>query len=254
MDAPAEQVGKELPNIVNIVASMLKNTALSKYLLSFESVIFTWIVVIFLVCVFFIVSRRLTLIPGKLQSFFEVIVGGLDDFVCAVLGEKGRKYTPFIGTLFLYILTMNLLGMVPLFKSPTTSWSTTLPLGLAVFFYVQYSAFKELGVIKYADHLCGNQRGFLMWSIVLPVFMFFLHVITELVKPVTLSLRLRSNVWGDDLLLAILAGFGLTGLPLMLFSFLLAFIAALVQALVFCLLTTVYFAMVMPHDGDHVVS
>ena len=66
----------------------------------------------------------------------------------------------------------------------------------------------------------------------------------------TLSLRLRSNIWGDDFLLAILNQIGIMGLPLIFFSTFLALIAAVVQAAVFCLLTTVYFALIMHHEGD----
>jgi F0F1-type ATP synthase membrane subunit a len=81
--------------------------------------------------------------------------------------------------------------------------------------------------------------------------MLFLHTVAELVRPISLSLRLRSNIWGDDMLLAILAGFGLKGLPLLLFNTLLALMAAAVQACVFCLLTTIYFALVLNHENEN---
>jgi F-type H+-transporting ATPase subunit a len=78
--------------------------------------------------------------------------------------------------------------------------------------------------------------------------MFFIEIITQLVRPISLSLRLRSNIWGDDMLLAVLSGFGLTGLPLLLFNMFLAILASLVQATVFCLLTTIYFALALEHE------
>jgi F-type H+-transporting ATPase subunit a len=133
-------------------------------------------------------------------------------------------------------------------KSPTSSWSITAALALCVFIYVQYSAIKELGVIGYIDHLAGKPRGVIAFSIVIPILMFLIHVITELVKPLTLSLRLRSNIWGDELLLGILSGFGIKGLPLLFFSSLLVIVAAIVQAVVFCLLTTIYFALVLTKE------
>jgi F-type H+-transporting ATPase subunit a len=77
--------------------------------------------------------------------------------------------------------------------------------------------------------------------------MFFLHIVSELVRPLSLSLRLRSNIWGDDMLLAVAANFGIGGIPLLFFGALLAIIASVVQAIVFCLLTTIYFAFIMEY-------
>ena len=77
-----------------------------------------------------------------------------------------------------------------------------------------------------------------------------MHVISELVRPISLSLRLRSNIWGDDILLAVLAGFGLKGVPLLLFNMILVIIASIVQAVVFTLLTTIYFALILVHEKD----
>ncbi|MCX5657030.1 MAG: F0F1 ATP synthase subunit A [Candidatus Omnitrophica bacterium] len=200
--------------------------------------------------IFWIVGRKKAIIPGRLQNFAELIIGGFDDFVASILGREGRKFTPFIGTLFLYILIMNLMGLIPFLKSPTSNLSTTLALALCVFVYVQYTAFKEFGFFGYFDHLTGKPRGAMAFTIIFPLFFFCLHLISELVRPLTLSLRLRSNIWGDDLLLAILSRFGIMGLPLIVFSTFLAIIAAVVQAAVFCLLTTVYFALIVQHEGD----
>ncbi|MCX5704570.1 MAG: F0F1 ATP synthase subunit A, partial [Candidatus Omnitrophica bacterium] len=94
-----------------------------------------------LIAVFYFASRKSSMIPGRLQGALEVFVGGVDDFICGILGPQGRKYVPFIGTLFIYILLMNLMGLVPFMKSSTASWSTTLALALCVFFYLQYTAF-----------------------------------------------------------------------------------------------------------------
>lgn len=196
----------------------------------------------------YLATRRLELAPGRMQLSFEVFAGGIDDFICGILGPSGRKYTPFIGTLFIYILFMNLLGLIPFMKSPTANWSITAALAICVFIYVQYCAIKTQGFFGYMDHLAGAPRGVLALSVVIPILMFFIHLITELVKPLTLSLRLRSNIWGDDMLLEVLAGFGIQGVPLLVFSSFLAIIASVVQAVVFCLLTTIYFALVLTKE------
>jgi F0F1-type ATP synthase membrane subunit a len=113
---------------------------------------------------------------------------------------------------------------------------------------VQYTALKELGLIGYIDHLMDKPRGILAFSVFIPLLMLVLHTITELVKPLSLSLRLRSNIMGDDLGMSIIAGMGLAWLPLLLMNTFLAIIACIVQALVFCLLSTVYFALVLPEE------
>jgi F-type H+-transporting ATPase subunit a len=137
-------------------------------------------------------------------------------------------------------------------KSSTASWSTTLALALCVFFYVQYTAIRELGFLGYLDHLAGKQRGILAFTVVLPLFMLILHILTELIRPLSLSLRLRGNMWGDEVLLGLLSGFGIKGLPLLFFNMLMATLTAVVQAAVFCLLTTIYFALVLNHQEETV--
>jgi F-type H+-transporting ATPase subunit a len=96
----------------------------------------------------------------------------------------------------------------------------------------------------------GKPRGFLAFTLFIPVIMLILHIVSEIIRPVSLSLRLRSNIWGDDMLLAFLAGFGIKGLPLLLFNGLITILASLVQAVVFCLLTTIYFALILTGEED----
>jgi len=242
-------VQHELPNLVSLLADKIgRATHLGQQLILWENVIFSLIIVFIISLIAYFGTRKLKMIPGRLQNALELVVSGLDDFICGILGEKGRRFTPFIGTLFIYILFMNLFGIVPFMKSPTANWSTTLGLALCVFVYVQYTSFKELGFLGYLDHMMGRPRGILAFSVFIPVMMFILHIVSELVRPISLSLRLRSNIWGDEMLLSVLSGFGMAGVPLMVFSTLLAILAAVVQAVVFSLLTTIYFALVLTHE------
>lgn len=243
---------KELPNIVSLLEHKLRGSPWAEQLLLWENVIFAALIVVIISLTAYFSTRRMKMVPSGLQNAVEALVSLLDEFVRGILGDRGRKYTPFIGTLFIYILFMNLFGLIPFMKSITSSWSTTLALALCVFVYVQYTAVRTLGFWRYIDHLMGNPRGGMAWSIVFPVLMFFLHMVSELVKPISLSLRLRSNIWGDDMLLAVLTGFGMKGIPLILFSFLLTIIASLVQAGVFCILTTICFAFIFEgQDEEH---
>ena len=237
----------ELPNWVSFLAQHINEPA-SQFLHRFENVIFSWVVLGIIFLFAYLSSRNMKWVPHRWQNAMEVFVLGVDDFVCGIMGTQGKRYTPFIGTLFLYILGMNLLGLIPFMKSPTSSWSTTMALAICVFIYVQYTAFKTLGFIGYFDHLCGKPRGFLALSLVFPLLMLLLHLTTELIRPLTLSLRLRSNVWGDDLLLARLMEFGIAGLPLLFFGMMLTIMASVVQAVIFSVLTTIYFAIVLVRE------
>lgn len=238
----------ELPNIVNFLAEKIKNPAISNFLKTWINIIFSLIISCILISIAFIAARKKKTIPSRFQCAVETFVSGVDGFVCGILGSKGRRFTPFIGTLFIYIITMNLSSLIPFLKASTTSWSVTLALALVAFVYIQYTAFKELGVLGYIDSMMERPRGIIAFSVVIPLLMLFIHIISELVKPISLSLRLRSNVWGDDVLLAIMAGFGIGGLPLLLFNTILTIVAGIVQAVVFSLLVTIYIAMVMPEE------
>lgn len=243
-----QAINPELPNLVRLLEKAVAHTPLANFLALWENIIFSGLIILIISLIAYLASRKPALIPGRLQNTVEILAGGLDDFVCGVLGPQGRRFTPFIGTLFIYILFMNLFGLIPMMKSPTSSWSTTLALALCVFFYVQYTAIKELGVLGYVDHLLGKPRGALAFSVFIPLLMFMLHVVSEFfVRPLSLSLRLRSNIWGEEMLFAVIAKFGVGGVPLLFFNSLLAIMAALVQAVVFCLLSTIYFSLVLPH-------
>ncbi|MFA5165160.1 MAG: F0F1 ATP synthase subunit A [Candidatus Omnitrophota bacterium] len=240
----------ELPNLVGLLAEKLEGTPFAHFLHLYENIIYSLMIVALVSLLAFFASRRSSMIPGRLQLFMEIVVGGLDDFVCGILGPKGKRFTPFIGTLFIYILLMNLMGMVPFLKSSTSSLSTTVALAICVFLYVQFTAIKENGIIGYVDHLMGNPRGVIAFTVFIPVLLFFIHIISELVKPLSLSLRLRSNVWAEDMLLAVSAQFGIGGVPLFLFNMFLTLLSSVMQAVVFSLLSTVYFALILPHHEE----
>lgn len=238
----------ELPDVIAFLARQFPGHDILKW----QFVIYALIIVALLVVLAWIINRKLSFLPRtRIQTAAELLVGGLDDFICGVLGQNGRKYLPFIGTLFIYILFMNLIGLVPFMKSATASWSTTMALALCVFIYVQYTAVREMGITGYLDHLAGRPRGVMAFTLIMPVMMFVLHVFSEFIRPLSLSLRLRSNIWGDEVLLAVLSGFGLKGLPLLLLNILMITLTAVIQALVFSLLAMIYFAIILEPEESH---
>ena len=134
-------------------------------ILHFKSVIFAMVVsVIF--CFFAIMTyRKRQMIPGPLQNVMEMMVEGMYNFIHSILGKDARKYVPFLGTLFFYILGLNLMGIVPWGHAPSSNLSITASLAIMVFLYAQYTGIRSLGVVGYLDHLClahaacGNAWG-----------------------------------------------------------------------------------------------
>jgi len=260
----SEEGAHHLVNLVGLTADLLGDTPVSRVLLDYENIIFGLLVIVILSAVFHAASRRLLLIPGRFQAACEAIVQGLYDFVCGILGpENGRKHTPFLGSLFLYIWTMNLIGLVPLIKSNTANSltlqgpvplpipTTTVALALVVFFYVQAVGIKNLGLLGYLDHLAGNPRDVVGW-IIFPI-MFPLHLIGELVKPLSLTFRLFGNMMGGHVLVAVFVGMAIGAyfIPLQAPFLLFEILTSTIQAFVFTLLSTVYIAMMLPHDHSH---
>ncbi|MFB3895154.1 MAG: F0F1 ATP synthase subunit A [bacterium] len=252
--AAAESGAPELPNLITVIYHYGQNIPGVQFLHHWENIVFSGIVALLIIIVAHIAYRKKELIPGKLQNFVELIIEGLNNFIIGVLGDHGKKYAPFLGTLFIYIVCMNLFGLFPLMKSATSSANTTVALAITVFAYVQYIGIKELGIIGYLDHLAGQPRNLV--TIILAPFMFVLHVIGELIKPVSLSMRLFGNIMGEDVLIAVFLGLGILivgfikipiGIPLQFPFLLLAILTSFIQAVVFSLLSTVYILMMLPH-------
>ena len=218
-----------------------------------------------IISVFFVsLSRKLDpRRPGRTQMAAELIFGGLYSLFATIIGPTARRYTPFLGSLFVFILCNNLFGMVPLGHSSTSSFAnTTFALGMLTFLYVQGIALKENGLGGYLHHLAGSPKTGMDWGFSL--LLFPLHVLGELIKPISLSLRLFGNIFGEDTLVAtmVLLGAGISfslsggnpfvpGLPLQFPFYFLGLLSCTIQALVFTLLATVYIALMLPH-GHHV--
>ena len=241
----------EFPNIIGLIAELNEHSAFGNFLHFWESVIYALIVIALLSFFAFHASKNRKLVPSGFQNAAEFLVSFIDDFVCSVLGPQGRKYTPFIGTLFVYILALNSLGLVPFLKSPTIELSATFALALVVFFYTIFIALRELGPLGFIDHLMGQPRGIMAMTLIMPIFMFFIEVISLLVRPISLSLRLRSNIFGDDTILALFASQGINGFLWLFPNFVLVIMTSVIQAAVFSILTLVYISLVIKHDPEH---
>lgn len=211
---------------------------------------FAVLVMVGLVVFAVISTRRLQLVPQtRLQAFVEFLVSSLNNFVIETIGPDGQKYTPFIGTIFVYILVMNLVGLIPGFKSPTSNLSLIIPLALIVFVMYNYYGIRQQGLGKYIRHLIGEP----LW---LAPLMFPIHLISEIARPVSLSIRLFGNIFGEETLLVVLAGLTyviipyFVAIPTQFPVMLLAVLTAFVQAMVFTILTTIYISLAVAHSEE----
>jgi len=183
-------------------------------------------------------SRQVSLVPKGAQNVFELIIGGLEEFMVEITGEEGRAFFPYICTLFLFIVTCNLIGLIPGFFSPTANINTPLSMALCTFVFTHYLGVKYHGA-KYIKHFLGPIPA------LAPLF-FPIEVVGHCARVLSLTLRLFGNIMGEDLVLAILlflAGKFLAPLPMMF----LAVFTSTVQAFIFTLLAMMYFAGSMEH-------
>jgi F-type H+-transporting ATPase subunit a len=203
---------------------------------AYPHVIYSWFVMILLIFFAFLAARKIDMIPTKAQNVFEIIVSGIEEFMVDITGEEGRKFFPLIATVFLYIATCNLLGLIPGFYPPTASINTTLSCALTVVIFTHVIGVKFHGV-KYIKHFLGP----IWW---LSPLILIIELIGHLARILSLSIRLFGNITGHELVLGILfalAGAAFAPLPIMA----LGIFVALLQAFVFFLLSIIYFAGAM---------
>jgi F-type H+-transporting ATPase subunit a len=246
----AAKAGGGKPHIPNLLTFV--NQAFAEH---YEVLVFALFMALVLIIGALVVYRKRQLIPGPFQNFVEMLVEGLYSLVHTMLGKETDRYIPFIGTLFLYIWFMNLSGIIPFLHAPTSSLNTTASLAITVFLYVQYTAITRLGPWAYVKHLMGDPGSLVEWLLVpinLPI-----HIIGEFVKPFSLALRLFGNILGEDILIATMVSLGVlflgmfgspVGFPFQIPFYFLALLTSTIQALVFTMLTTAYFMMVLPHE------
>jgi F-type H+-transporting ATPase subunit a len=217
------------------------------------NVIYAFAVGVFLSLVCMRVYAKRQMIPGKLQNAVEMMVEGMYNFIESILGRDAKRYVPYLGSLFFYILLMNWIGMIPLGHSPSTSLNITASLAILTFLYAQYTGISRLGFLGYLHHMAGSPADVIGWCMV-PL-LFPLHIIGELAKPFSLALRLFGNITGEDTLVAVFVGLGIAilafspvGVPLQIPFYFLGLLLSTIQALVFTLLSTIYILLMLPHE------
>lgn len=245
-----------------------------------NSMIATWVTMAFLVAFSYIVTRRMKLVPGRLQAAFEFIVGWLYDLCCSVAGEKnGRKFFPIVATIFLMVGFNAWLSLIPgygsitahtfegevhLLRAANTDLNTPLALAIVSFIFVEITALRSLGlsylkkffpVGEFWNSLKkvfkGNVKAGLsgMFSGFIFIFTGLLEGLSEFIRIISLSFRLFGNMTAGEILLMVVAFVipWVFAVPFYGLELLIGFI----QALIFAGLTLIYVTVaVTPHEEE----
>jgi F-type H+-transporting ATPase subunit a len=162
-----------------------------------DHVLYTWVVMLILISVSWAATRRASLVPRGAQNVVEVILEQFIQMIDDVIGVEGRRYLPLIGTLGLFILVSNLMGLVPGLMSPTGNLMTNAACALIVFFAYHYIGIKKQGLGHYLKHFMGPVPA--LAPLMIPI-----EVISHLARPLSLTLRLFGNMTGGHILLAVI--------------------------------------------------
>ncbi|MBC7899921.1 MAG: F0F1 ATP synthase subunit A [Saprospiraceae bacterium] len=190
--------------------------------------------------------------PKQGQLTLEAGFLAIKDLVVRVIGEHGFKYFPVVATFAVLVLISNLMGLFPLFMAPTASVNVTFALAISSFIYYNYVGISENGIVKHLGHLTGPRLPLIMTIIITPL-IFSVELISNMIRPFTLGVRLFANMFADEKIFMEITGlyppFTQIGIPLLLTG--LAVFVALVQTLVFTLLSMIYISEVSHPPHEH---
>ena len=231
-------VGKPLAFLLGLAGIEVKNP---EHLVP-DYIVMCLIVAAVLILFFGLASRRLNIIPSKLQGILEIIIQTFENLLVDIIGERGKKYLPLIATIGLFILVCNLLGLVPGFMSPTSKLNVTLGCAFVVFFYYHWQGIRSQGIFKYLKHFTGPIP--LLAPLLIPI-----EIISHFSRPVSLSIRLFGNIFAEELLILVIASIIPFFLPLPFMA--IAILTATIQAFVFVLLSCIYIGGAVAHEEEH---
>jgi len=206
-----------------------------------DYIVMCFFVAIFLVLFLGLASRKRSLVPSKLQSVMEMIIETFEGLLTDIIGEQGKKYLPMIGTIGLFILFCNLIGLVPGLMSPTTKLNVTAGCALSIFVYYHWQGIRAQGFLKYLKHFTGPIP--FMAPLMLPI-----EIISHFSRPISLSIRLFGNIFAEELLIVVIASIIPFLLPLPFMA--IAIITGSIQAFVFVLLSCIYIAGAVAHEEE----
>jgi F-type H+-transporting ATPase subunit a len=220
-----------------------------------NSLLTMWIIEAVILVLGIALTRRLAQVPGTVQNLVEWIYQSLADFVVSLGGPAARRYAPLFIALFIFILLSNWSGVIPFFgkvewlRAPTSDLNVTAGLAIVSFFVFHVEGIRVLGVRGYFGKYI-NLRGFRHGPVdgAIDLFVGLLEGLLEFLKPVTLALRLFGNVWGGEVMLAVMTALLLAILPLPFLG--LELFIGLIQAFIFAILTLVFTVLALESHGE----
>ena len=204
-----------------------------------DFVVMQIVVAAFLVVLFALLRPRLSADrPGSFQQFFELIYDFISGQSEEQVGHEGHKFVPFFGTIFIFILVSNLIGLIPCFESPTMTASVTCGCALATFFYYHLVGI-QANRFAYIKHFMGP----LWW---LAWLMFPIEIVSHLARPLSLTVRLFANMFAGEQVTLVFLKLTKFAVPVVFMG--LHLFVGLIQAYIFMLLTMVYVASAVAHE------
>lgn len=211
------------------------------------SIIMSWIVMAVVIVPLILLTRRLKAIPGKIQNAMEFAIEGLSGFAMGIGGPGAKRFINFFLACFLFIVVSNWSGLIPgvgrlhEFRAPTSDVNVTVGLALVSFVYFHYQGIRALGIGGYLGKFFTLKGG------VIGLFVGSLEFFLELVKPVTLAMRLFGNIYGGELALTVMTTITLAFVPVVLYG--LELFVGLMQGIIFSVLVLVFTMLAM--EGHH---
>jgi F-type H+-transporting ATPase subunit a len=219
-----------------------------------NSIITMWIVMAILVAIGILSTRAVREVPGRFQGMIELMVQGLVGFMKDAGGPRVVRYLPLFGTLFLFALLSNwlflipLVGQIELLHVPTADYHTNLGLALTGFIWYQAAGIRQNGLSYFTRwfNFTAFNEGVLVGVVM--IFVGIIELFSELFRVLTLTLRLWGNVWGGEIVLAVLAA--LLFLPSLVLPFVgLELFIGFIQAFVFAFLVLLYIILALESHG-----
>jgi F-type H+-transporting ATPase subunit a len=185
----------------------------------------------------------------SVRGVFEVMTEMISSLAEMVIGHEGQAYVPMFSAIFFFILLNNFLGMLPGMTPATENLNTTFAFG--VFMFISYNMFgvREHGPFKYLKHFAGPKLPYLVLAIPVGILMFCIEIVSHIVRPFSLGLRLGNVMMGDHTVLSVFLDLVPAFVPIPFYF--LGFFVCLIQALVFTLLSMVYVAFAVAHEEEH---
>jgi F-type H+-transporting ATPase subunit a len=207
------------------------------------------VLVVLLLTVFFVAVRvRLSVErPGSLQHVMEFLYGFIGNMAGEIIGHKSEKFVPYLMALGMFILTCNLIGLVPGMESPTAVPVVPLGCALVTWFYYHYQGLRANGAIGYVKHFIGPQEGMpFVVRILLPFLLFPIEIFSHMARVLSLTVRLFANMFAGDMVTLVFFSLIPVGVPILFEGLHIG--VSLIQTYIFVLLACVYLGEAVAHE------